>query len=405
MFDGTIGNDGTSDVRSEIFGSIRSSHGCTWGCQVSPAQQRRAQRLAALAALRDEVGALRRSARRQHEQRAHAGEARRQAVQVFLDESCRLSRLDAAKRDFARRQEDTRCRREATVLFLEQREATRREAEQAAARGRREERAARERASVAFLRQATVECTQQWKVASEQRHDALCQIVNWVETHTGIRRRPVCPEHGRGAVESVAQGPVEPVEGAGRGAAEEATGADKEAAGAGEGAGTKTAKEPASAAKGEASGAGTGAGEGAGREAIDEPVTGVVGEAAGAGKGAAEVVAGAGTQAVEGAAKRAVEDASSAPGKRPVQARKVALRKVKGIGPKCEEILRAAGILTFEALANTSVDKLRKILRSAGKRFHAIDPSTWPEQAELAARGQFEALRKLKSQLNGGHRS
>ncbi|MGB1276868.1 MAG: hypothetical protein ACPG77_14075, partial [Nannocystaceae bacterium] len=137
---------------------------------MSPAQQRRAQRLAALAALRDEVGALRRSARRQHEQRAHAGEARRQAVQVFLDESCRLSRLDAAKRDFARRQEDTRYRREATVLFLEQREATRREAEQAAARGRREERAAREPASVAFLRQATVECTQQWKVASEQRH-------------------------------------------------------------------------------------------------------------------------------------------------------------------------------------------------------------------------------------------
>jgi predicted flap endonuclease-1-like 5' DNA nuclease len=79
------------------------------------------------------------------------------------------------------------------------------------------------------------------------------------------------------------------------------------------------------------------------------------------------------------------------------------LRKIDGIGPKISMVLKDAGILTFSRLANTDVMLLREILDEAGIRI--ADPQTWPEQANLAAKGDWEGLQALQSTLKGGRRT
>ncbi len=78
------------------------------------------------------------------------------------------------------------------------------------------------------------------------------------------------------------------------------------------------------------------------------------------------------------------------------------LTKVEGIGPKIAELLHAEGIITFADLAATSTDKLQSILTSAGPRFTAHNPGTWPAQADLAAKGEWDKLKEWQDQLDGG---
>lgn len=80
------------------------------------------------------------------------------------------------------------------------------------------------------------------------------------------------------------------------------------------------------------------------------------------------------------------------------------LKIVEGIGPKIEGILHEAGITTFAILAASSVENLEKIVREdAGIR--VAFPDTWPEQAKLAAAGEWAALEKLQDELKGGRRA
>ena len=78
------------------------------------------------------------------------------------------------------------------------------------------------------------------------------------------------------------------------------------------------------------------------------------------------------------------------------------LQRVEGIGPKISNLLQRAGIATFAQLAAADVDQLRRILRAGGVRI--ADPTTWPEQASLAAAGQWETLEALQATLKGGRR-
>ncbi|HOT92095.1 MAG TPA: helix-hairpin-helix domain-containing protein [Anaerolineae bacterium] len=78
------------------------------------------------------------------------------------------------------------------------------------------------------------------------------------------------------------------------------------------------------------------------------------------------------------------------------------LQRIEGIGPKIAEILNAHGIYTFADLAQTDVARLREILEAAGPRYRLADPETWPEQAQLAANGDWERLFELQSRLKGG---
>jgi predicted flap endonuclease-1-like 5' DNA nuclease len=78
------------------------------------------------------------------------------------------------------------------------------------------------------------------------------------------------------------------------------------------------------------------------------------------------------------------------------------LTRIEGIGPKIQELIFAARIFTFVALSKTSVEKLKEILDGGGERFQMHDPKTWPEQAQLAADGQWEKLDELQDLLRGG---
>lgn len=57
------------------------------------------------------------------------------------------------------------------------------------------------------------------------------------------------------------------------------------------------------------------------------------------------------------------------------------LTKIKGIGPKTDALLKAAGITTYPQLAAANEAQLRHILDDAGSRYRIIDPTNWPEQA------------------------
>ncbi|RMF29062.1 MAG: DUF4332 domain-containing protein [Bacteroidetes bacterium] len=77
-------------------------------------------------------------------------------------------------------------------------------------------------------------------------------------------------------------------------------------------------------------------------------------------------------------------------------------KKIEGIGPKIEQLLKDAGIQSYAQLAAASVDKLKEILEKAGSRYQMHDPSTWPKQAQLAAEGKWKELEEYQSVLSGG---
>lgn len=73
---------------------------------------------------------------------------------------------------------------------------------------------------------------------------------------------------------------------------------------------------------------------------------------------------------------------------------------IEGIGPKISSILQEAGITTFAQLANQEPAYLKGLLEQAGLRLG--DPTTWPQQARLAAEGNWDGLKELQDSLKGG---
>jgi len=78
------------------------------------------------------------------------------------------------------------------------------------------------------------------------------------------------------------------------------------------------------------------------------------------------------------------------------------LVKIEGIGPKVAKTLSAAGISTFEALANAKVEDIQKILSDAGLKM--MDATSWPAQAKLAAEVDWDGLKKMQDELSGGRK-
>lgn len=73
---------------------------------------------------------------------------------------------------------------------------------------------------------------------------------------------------------------------------------------------------------------------------------------------------------------------------------------IEGIGPRVSTIVTAAGISSFAELAAADVERLRAILVDAGVK--TVDPSTWPEQARIAAEGRWDELRELQRKIKNG---
>ncbi len=78
------------------------------------------------------------------------------------------------------------------------------------------------------------------------------------------------------------------------------------------------------------------------------------------------------------------------------------LKIIEGIGPKVEQVLHAAGIRTFQDLADASPEQVDSILRAVGLQM--MSSAGWIEQAKLAARGDLEGLKRLQGELKGGRR-
>ena len=101
------------------------------------------------------------------------------------------------------------------------------------------------------------------------------------------------------------------------------------------------------------------------------------------------------------AAVSAVATAASF-GYKPQRNGKDDLTIVEGIGPKINELLLAGGIDTFESLARTPIARIQEILDAAGPTFRIANPSTWPTQSALCARGAWEELKALQDRLDAG---
>ena len=78
------------------------------------------------------------------------------------------------------------------------------------------------------------------------------------------------------------------------------------------------------------------------------------------------------------------------------------LKKIEGIGPKIEELLNNNGIYSFKELRMTDRDTLKKYLDDAGTRFKMHEPQSWPHQAGMAERGEWEELKTYQEFMDGG---
>jgi predicted flap endonuclease-1-like 5' DNA nuclease len=76
------------------------------------------------------------------------------------------------------------------------------------------------------------------------------------------------------------------------------------------------------------------------------------------------------------------------------------LTVIEGIGPKINSLLQEAGIRTYQELAEAQPDRISEILLASGLRL--ANPGTWPEQARLAAAGDWDGLKDLQNRLKGG---
>ena len=80
------------------------------------------------------------------------------------------------------------------------------------------------------------------------------------------------------------------------------------------------------------------------------------------------------------------------------------LRRVEGIGPKIQRALNENGIRTFAQLAQAQDETLRAAIEAAGIRL-APSLSTWSQQAQFAADGDWDGLRNFQDTLNAGRKS
>jgi predicted flap endonuclease-1-like 5' DNA nuclease len=81
------------------------------------------------------------------------------------------------------------------------------------------------------------------------------------------------------------------------------------------------------------------------------------------------------------------------------------LEIVEGIGPKIADLLNNAGVRTFVQLAAMSPAQIQPILDAAGPNYRIANPETWPDQADLAARNRWSALKAMQDGLTAGRKA
>ncbi len=78
------------------------------------------------------------------------------------------------------------------------------------------------------------------------------------------------------------------------------------------------------------------------------------------------------------------------------------LKMIEGIGPKIEEVLNKNGISSFKDLRKSNRDTIKSYLDNAGNRFKMHEPKSWPHQAGMAERSEWEALKIYQEFMSSG---
>ena len=78
------------------------------------------------------------------------------------------------------------------------------------------------------------------------------------------------------------------------------------------------------------------------------------------------------------------------------------LTKIEGIGSQVAGLLNSVGLTSFQQLAQTTPDQIKEVLDHAGGIMATMNPSTWPDQAQLAAAGEWDKLKEWQDVLDGG---
>ena len=78
------------------------------------------------------------------------------------------------------------------------------------------------------------------------------------------------------------------------------------------------------------------------------------------------------------------------------------LTKIEGVGPKLAKLLGEHGVSSYVSLSKAKVGDLEKIIDAGGSKFNTAEPNSWPTQAKLAAKGDWDRLKILQDELIGG---
>ena len=78
------------------------------------------------------------------------------------------------------------------------------------------------------------------------------------------------------------------------------------------------------------------------------------------------------------------------------------LKKIEGVGPKIESLMKEGGLKTWTQVAAASPESIKEILVAAGSRYQMHDPTSWPLQAGMAAEGKWDELEKWQDEHKGG---
>ncbi|MEO8819212.1 MAG: 50S ribosomal protein L17 [Ginsengibacter sp.] len=105
---------------------------------------------------------------------------------------------------------------------------------------------------------------------------------------------------------------------------------------------------------------------------------------------------------VEAAPKKESQSEAKAEPSKKSSAKGDDLTKIEGIGPKAAEVLHEAGINSFAKIAESKAEDIKEILEKSGGHFNAQDPTSWPEQAQLAADEKWDELKELQDKLIAG---
>ncbi|WP_423463511.1 helix-hairpin-helix domain-containing protein [Promicromonospora sp. MS192] len=106
------------------------------------------------------------------------------------------------------------------------------------------------------------------------------------------------------------------------------------------------------------------------------------------------------TAAAEAAAEQTTPEPSPEPEPEP-EPEPQDLRRIEGIGPKIEAVLKAAGYTTYAKIAGASETELREALATGGITF-APAATSWADQAQYLVDGDEDGLQEYQDYLVGG---